>query len=329
MTEKSEIGFNSYIASVPDPAQELEGDVKEKEETKDGEVKETEKLEVKIDDVPNSSGEKEESGEEVVAKIQREVLGETDTKEKEEDGKDIPDEFTNAALKQGWSEDEIKEFAIDLDDAALLSLIPELLEGEKQEKSEPDKGQAKQEGKTEAADKAADKPTNEELALVKKELAEIKESIGKADKDRLTREEEATVQTVNQVFDEANKDFEIFGKTEELLKYPAGPKKGQLVPTSPAMTARSEVWDKAVPFIQSGIPVKDAMEIALTWYKGEHLEKDVQRNMIKDLKKHEKKLSAKRSGKETVRTFESEEERQAEVVREAARKAGIKGKYGD
>jgi hypothetical protein len=93
------------------------------------------------------------------------------------------------------------------------------------------------------------------------------------------------------------------------------------------MVARAEVWDKAVPFIQSGIPVKDAMEIALTWYKGAHLEKDVQRNMIKDLKKHEKKLSAKRSGKETVRTYENEEERQAEVVREAARKAGVKD-YG-
>ena len=318
-----ETEFNSYVASAPEPAEELEGDVKEKVE---------EKLEVKVDDVPNSSGEKEESGEEVVAKIQREVLGESDPKEKEEDGTDIPDAFTNACLEQGWTEDEIKEFASDLDDAALLSLIPELLatEGEKQEKSEPGKVQAKQEAKAKAADDTAKKEaTNEELAEIKKELAAIKESIGEADKERTTKEEEAMVQTVNQVFDEASKEFEIFGKTDELLKYPAGPKKGQFVPTSPAMSARREVWEKAFPFVQSGIPTKDAMEIALTWYKGAHLEKDVHRRVIKDLKKHEKKLSAKRSGKETVRTFESEEERQAEVVREAARKAGIKGKYGD
>ena len=317
-----EAEFNSYVENADDPAEKLEGDVKEKEE---------EKLEVKIDDVPNSSGEKEESGEEVVAKIQREVLGEPDPKEKEEDGTDIPDAFTNACLEQGWSEDEIKEFAADLDDAALLSLIPELLgkEGE-QDKSELDKGQAKQEVKTKATDEAAKKePTNEELAAIKKELAAIKESIGVADKERSAKEEAVMAQTINQVFDEASKDFEIFGKTEELLKYPAGPKKGQYVPTSPAMVARREVWEKAFPFVQSGIPTKDAMEIALTWYKGAHLEKDVQRNLIKDLKKHEKKLSAKRSGKETVKTYESEEERQAEVVREAARKAGIKGKYGD
>ena len=319
------MAFNSYIENVEAPTEKLEGEVKEK----DGE-KEEEKLEVKVDDVPTSSGEKEEDGAEVVAKIQKEVLGETGTETKEEEGTDIPDSFTNACLEQGWTEDEIKEFAADLDDAALLELIPELLDKEeKQVKSESGEVQTKQEVKAKAADDTAKKEaTNEELAAIKKELAAIKESMGEADKERTTKEEEAMVQTVNQVFDEASEKFEIFGKTEELLKYPAGPKKGQLVPTSPAMTARTEVWAKAAPFIQSGIPVKDAMEIALTWYKGANLEKDVQRNMIKDLKKHEKKLSAKRSGKETVKTYESEEERQAEVVREAARKLGVKGKYG-
>lgn len=319
--------FNSYIAEAPEPAPELEGDVKET----DNKEPETKELDVKIDDVPTSSGEKEESGEEVVAKIQREVLGQPDPKEKdEEEGKDIPDAFTNACLEQGWTEDEIKEFASDLDDAALLSLIPELLatEGE-QKKSDSSKDSTKQEVKAKAADDAAkQEPTNEELTMVRKELAEIKKQIGDAAKERSTREEAVLVETVNQVFDEASKDFEIFGKTEELLKYPAGSKKGQFVPTSPAMVARKEVWEKAFPFVQSGIPTKDAMDIALTWYKGAHLEKDVQRNLIKDLKKHEKKLSAKRSGKETVKTYENEEERQADVVREGARKAGIKGKYG-
>ena len=313
--------FNSYIAEAPEPAVELEGDVKEKTEVKEADVK--------IDDTPNSSGEKEDDGGEIVSKIKREVLGEPEPKESEKEGDDTPDAFTNACLKQGWSEEEIKEFASDLDDAALLSLIPEMLDkDEKQKESEPGKDQAKQEVKAKATDDTAKKePTNEELTLVKKELAEIKKQIGEASKDRDAKDEEVMIQTVNQVFDEANKNFEIFGKTDELLKYPAGPKKGQLVPTSPAMVARSEVWDKAVPFIEKGIPVKDAMDIALTWYKGAHLEKDVQRNMIKDLKKHEKKLSAKRSGKETVKTYESEEERRADVVREAARKVGIKGKY--
>jgi len=337
-----ETEFNSYITSALEPAPKLEGDVKEAD-TKEVDTKD---LDVKIDDVPNSSGDKEEDGGDIVTKIKRDVLGETDpdAKDKDDDGTEIPDAFTNACLEQGWTEDEIKEFASDLDDAALLSLIPEISDKEseatrhgglekqdaaKQDKSELGKDQAKQEVKAKAADDTAKKEvTNEELAAIKKELAAIKESIGEADKVRSARDEEVMIQTVNQVFDEASKDFEVFGKTDELLKYPAGPKKGQVVPTSPTMVVRKEVWAKAAPFIQSGIPVKDAMDIALTWYKGANLEKDVQRNLIKDLKKHETKLSAKRSGKETVRVFENEEERQAEVVCEAARKAGVKN-YGE
>jgi len=302
---------------------------KEIEQVQENEVKEidTKELEVNIDDVPSSSGEKEVDGGAIVKEITKEVLGTPDPKE--EEGTDIPDAFTEAALKQNWTEEEIKEFASGLDDAALLELIPELLDIEEEQiDSELGKGQAKQEIKSKPPDSTVkDDPTNEELAIVKKELAEIKASIGEAKKEKASQDEMAMVQTISQAFDEAGKDFKIFGKTEELLKYPAGPKKGQVVPTSPAMIARNEVWDKAAPFVKSGVPVKDAMDFALTWYKGANLEKDVERKFIKDLKKHEKKLSAKRSGKETVKTYEDEDERQADVVREAARKAGVKGKF--
>jgi hypothetical protein len=69
--------------------------------------------------------------------------------------------------------------------------------------------------------------------------------------------------------------------------------------------------------------VKDAMDTALDTYKGRNLEVDVKRSIVKDLKRNSKKLSAKRSGKETVKTFENEEDRRANVVIEAARKKGI------
>ena len=315
---KADTSFSSYINSASEPAEELEGDVKEKEE---------QKLEVKVDDAPNSSGEKEEDGGAVVKKLMEDVgAKEKETKEGDEKGADIPDEFTDYCLKQGWTEEEIKEFASDLDDKALLAEIVE----EEYKEEVAVKKEAKEE-KSKPAEKAAEKPTNDEIAKLreefKKEIEDIKAKESERTKVIKKQEEEVMIQTVHQVFDEVSKDFEIFGKTEELLKYPAGPKKGQFVPTSPAMIARAKVWDKAVPFINSGTPVKEAMDIALTWYKGANLEKDIHRNVIKDLKKHEKKLSAKRSGKETVKVYESEEERQAEVVREAARKAGIKGKY--
>ena len=298
---------------VDDPAEELEGVVKDPTNLKveSGSPKE---------ELVNSSGKKEDDGEVIVQDIMDKVLG--TEKEKEEEGADIPNAFTEACLAEGWTEDEIKEFAQDLDDKDLLA---ELIEEEKKE--EPAKQEAKEE-KSKPAEKSGDKPTNEEIAKLTekydKEIETLKEQFSEANKEKSVKEEEAMAQTVNQVFDEASKSFEIFGKTEELLKYPAGPKKGQFVPTSPAMKARQSVWDKASLLIKGGIPVKDAMEIGLTWYKGENLEKDVERNVIKGLKNHEKKLSAKRVGKRTIRTFEDEEERKAEVVLDARRKAKAK-----
>ena len=299
--------INSLEEKAEEVPEEIEGELKEVEEQQEEKAEEKESV--------NSSGEKEDDGEKMVQGVIDEVLG-TEEK-KEEEGTDIPDAFTKACKAEGWTDDEIKEFAQDLDDKDLLAEL--IIE----EKEEPAKQETKEE-KSKPAEKSGDEPTNKELAELKKELAEVKASIGEAKEARDTKDDEAMVQTVNQVFDEANKSFEIFGKTEELLKYPAGPKAGQVVPTSPAMKVRQEVWDKAAPFIKGGVPVKEAMEFGLTWYKGEHLEKDVERKYIKDLKKHETKLSAKRVGKRTVRIFEDEEERKAEVVLEARRKAKAK-----
>ena len=305
-----------------DTEQVLDANTEQENETK--EIN-TEELEVEVKDVP-SSGEEADDGAKIVGEIKKEVLGIDDAKE--EEGKDIPDAFTNACLDQGWTQKEITDFAFDLDDEVLLELIPELLDKEeKQIDTELGKDQAKQEIKSKPPDATVKDPTNEELTIVKKELAEIRASMGEAKKVKATQDEEAMVQTINQVFDEASKTFEIFGKTDELLKYPAGPRKGQFVPTSVAMKARNSVWEKALPFIEKGIPVNDAMEIGLTWYKGANLEKDIERNLIKDLKKHETKLSAKRTGKRTVKTYADEDERKESVVREAARKAGVKGRF--
>jgi hypothetical protein len=320
--------LDSYIENADPPADELEGDVLDNEidDNTDIDTDDNKEDDDVTKDVPDSSGNKEEDGADVVKKIINKVTGQDDDSE-DDDGKDIPDEFTNAALDNGWTEEQIVEFASDLDDDALLALIPELIEQDvddgdgKQKESESDKGRTKHEAKAEAADKST-ATDNTEVAKLKKELEDIRKEIGTAKKDKEAKDREAIFQTINQVFDEASKDFEIFGKTDELLKYPAGDRKGQFVPTTPAMVARKEVVNIAAPFIAEGMAIKDAMDIGLTYYKGKNLEKDIKRNVIRDLKKHEKKLSAKRSGKETTKVYESEEERREDVVREAARKAG-------
>jgi hypothetical protein len=90
------------------------------------------------------------------------------------------------------------------------------------------------------------------------------------------------------------------------------------------MKARSAVYEKAKPFLQAGMSVKEAMDIALTWYKGKNLEADVKRSLIKDIKKSEKKLSAKRASKETVATYEDEEEYRTQFIIKEAEKRGMK-----
>jgi hypothetical protein len=324
MDEKN---LESYTAAADEPAEKIEGEVKETDETK----------EIVKDDtvIPNSSGENEDDGAAVVEKLMQEIgIKEKDETDDSDTGEneDIPDAFTNAALAAGWLEDDIKEFAKDLDDASLLELIPVLSEQDNeeqidtaQEKVSKSKGDESKKADGTAEEKDA---LQKQIAELKKEIASIKENTKQAQEVKEEQERAVIYDTVCQAFDEASKEFEIFGKTEELLTYPAGKLKGQVVPTSPAMKARTEVWEKAYPFIEKGIPVKDAMSIALTWYKGKNLEQDVRHNVIKDLKKHESKLSAKRSGKETVKTYENEEERKEDVVREAARRAGVKGAFG-
>ena len=320
MSEAENKELESYIESADPPAPEVEGDIIDKKEPEIPEAKEEDT------EFVNSSGEKETDGEAVVIKAQQDagILKKESTDN--EEGEDIPDEFTKVALDQGWTEKEIIEFASGLDDDILLSLIPELLESEGEKKvddTEPNEDSAKQ---TKQQKSSAEKDsTNDELAKLQKELKELREELSASKEERAVKQERAMVNQINQAFDEAAAEFKIFGKTDELLTYPAGPKKGQFVPTTSEMVARGEVWNKAYPLIQAGWDVKGAMDVAITWYKGAHLEEDVKQKVIQGLKKHEHKLSAKRSGKETVKTYEDEDERKADVVRQAARKAGVKG----
>jgi len=156
-----------------------------------------------------------------------------------------------------------------------------------------------------------------------KRIDALEERLGASDKEREARQHQDMLNSVNEAFDKASTEFKVFGKTEELPKFPAGPRKGEYIPTSPAFKARSEVADIAGKLMSAGVDVGEAMQSALDAYKGRNLAADTKRNLIKDLKRKEKKLSAKRVGKETTKTYVDEDERKAEVVRSAARKKGI------
>jgi hypothetical protein len=322
----------SYLDAAPDIPEEIEDVVKEEDPKVEDDTKKEDDDTKKEEDISggiDSEGKKEESGEDVVKRVKAD-LG-IEKKEDEEKGSAIPAEFTKVCLAQGWSEEDIKDFTAGIDNDVLLEMIPEIIgDGDLEKKAESKGSEKKSEGKPKTTDsKTIDDATKTELAALKKEIEALKEE-GKEKKVKDAQSQEAAmIVTVNQTFDKASEDFKIFGKTEELLRYPAGPKKGQVVMGTGAMVAREEVWKKAVPFIKSGVAIDEAMKIALTWYKGENLEKDVHRGVIKELKRNEQKLSAKRTSKKTVKVYKDDDARKDAVVREAARKAGVKGNYGD
>lgn len=285
------------------------------------------KIEVDTTEMPDSSGNKPDDGPSFVQKTM-EKLGlrkptESETsKETEEEGDLIPDEFIAVVEKLGWDKEEIIKFASDYSDEDLLDMIPFLMEED--ESGEPEEPAKEKETPSHEAESKPEEKESQELKELRKELAEIKQSIKTANEAKEVQEYDMLIAHINDTFDEVGKEFEVFGKTKDLPVFPAGPKKGQYVPNSPQMKARNAVWEIAGPLISSGMNPNEAMDKAITWYKGAHLEKDVKRNLIKDLKQSEKKLSAKRTSKETMPSYESEEERQIAFVKEQAAKLGIK-----
>lgn len=305
-----------------DPALEHEGDVKEPES------KEPEKFEPDLKTMPDGEGKEPDDGADVVRKLMEE-RGLIDGKEPEgeDEGDLIPDIFVQAALEQGWKDEQIVKFAENLTDEQLIAEAAKLSEIEDYG-AEPGEDPAKHEGEPRPPqDSKESDESSDKVSALEAKIASLEEKLGKIGELSDERALETERAVVNKMFDEAGEELEVFGKTESLMRYPAGPKKGQIVPNDPAFKARSEVYDKASVFMKAGLPVHEAMQVALDWYKGAHLEANVHKKVVKDLKKHEKKLSARRSGKETVPSYEDEEDRKAAVVRDAARRAGVKGDF--
>jgi hypothetical protein len=58
-------------------------------------------------------------------------------------------------------------------------------------------------------------------------------------------------------------------------------------------------------------------------YEGKHYKDKVKDDVIKGMKQKSEQLTPKKSRKNVVKTYESEEDRKAAVVRDAAEKAGV------
>jgi len=239
--------------------------------------------------------EKEESKETILDKIKNKIKNFTNPVEEVKEV-DIPDDFSKVALNQGWSSDDIKEFAKDYSAEQLIEMIPTLIGEDPEESDEtsdiPDPEEDKEETK---AAKDEDSQEDERTKKLLERIEALEKAQGKSQEEEQKQEYMSMVHKASQTFDEMSKEFEIFGKTEELPKFPDG----RFVTTSPQMKARSEVFVLAARLKDTGMDFEDALSVSLNAFKGKNLTKDVKRNLIKELKTKEKRLSGKRTSHES------------------------------
>lgn len=313
---------NDIDTSELDPAISVENERIIIEENEKQQKADTEKS---TDDMPEET----EKSESFMTKVKNFISGKDNSEDSAKDiVEDIPDEFTEAALKVGWTEEQIIQFAAEVDEDGEFVYSPEDLKemsnylAEEIEETEV-KTEVKKEEKIEVKDTKKDETKKDEdskIAELTKKIEALEKAQAKASEDDKVSEATELSRQVTGFFDKVSESFPIFGKTKDMKKFP----NGRLVPTTKEYKAREEVLADALMFRDAGLSVGIALEKALSLYKGNHLEKDLERKVIKKLKDDEQKLSPQRYNRATEPVFKDEIERQEEVVRLAARKANLK-----
>ena len=245
-------------------------------------------------------------------------------------GTDIPDEFSDAAEASGMTKEDIIAMADKHTNEELIEMIPALKASLEDDGKDGDDEDTKQDDKK---DKEVDNENvspeliNSITAKISKQLEEkfgaTLEEINKFKADQEERANKQAIDTASKIFDKASEEFPVFGKTDELPKFTSGRLAGKLIMTSPAMKARLEVLRYADAFRGSGANIDDAMANALATYKGLHLEKELERKQVRDLKSRETKLSGARVGKETKKKYADSREEIIDEIKQLQRAAGV------
>lgn len=307
---------------MPDEIKETENQevVSQTEETEEG--KETEEK-------PNMNADGTAAGPSkgFLEKLKEKLVGVKETKDgsevvkepADEYGEEISPNFIESAGKAGWTPEQIIDYASDKSNEDLDSSIDELFKKEEVKSDvKPSVEPERKETEVETIETLSAK-----LNKTTEELNTLKQGLGKVQEKNSVQESVDRVTVANGLFDKFAESFPVFGKTEDLPKVPNG--NGKLVPTDPAVKARGEVWERAVRLFNTDdkLSFKDALAESLEMYEGKHYKDKVKDDVIKGMKQKSEQLTPKKSRKNVVKTYESEEDRKAAVVRDAAEKAGV------
>jgi hypothetical protein len=261
----------------------------------------------------------------MISKAKSAVVGNSDDDGDHDD--DIPDDFTSAMQAAGYDDESIIAFAATgnngkpYSNKELLEMIPSLVKADSAEADDPAEktkdaapdGDAVQNDEEEDEDSQED----EKLKQLHDRIAELEKAQGIRDERSKQEELESFAGKASDLFDKASEEFEVFGKTDSLPTFP----NGQLIPTSPQMKARNEVWNLANSLKEAGMGDDEALSVSLNAYKGRHLATQTKRNVIKDLKKNERRLGGKRISHE-IANNSGKKLSGPDLIQEVARRHG-------
>ncbi len=267
----------------------VENETEQTEETQEVQVEETQ--EVQTEKTEETEETKEETGGGFVARIRAKFSG---GDKETADMTDVPDEFTKVARALNWSDEDTTRFTEDYTNEQLLEMIPSLT-GADAAKADETAETVEKAGET-AETKVEDSQDGEEMKQLREDVAYLKEELGVRNEKSKETEHANFNQSASDLFDEMSKDFEVFGKTKDLPTFPDG----RLIPTSPQMQARLEVYGMAEQLKEAGMSGDKALELSANAYKGANLEVETQRIAIKGLRSRSQTLSGKRSSHKTT-----------------------------
>lgn len=302
-----------------------------KSETKEDTTEESSD-DITEEETEEETEEKTKSSDQTTEKQEKSEAEANDDDEYEE----IDPVLVDAARRAGLQDDEIVSLA-ENDPYTLIKIRRDMVEETRQTKSKSDgtvnkdkdvqstlkideivKSLSEDEEEAEKYKKLLS-PFVDEINTLKSELGDVKGNIRESEQESQISKVRSNVNKANDFFDNLSKDFPEFGKTESLPKDASG----QYLVSYPAVKVRSALWKVAAGFEMSGMSFDDSLKAAQQWYKGGNAEKYAEQKLIKDLKSREKKLSPKKTAKSTVKVYASENERKADVVKEAKKKAGV------
>ena len=278
------------------PENETEQTTEQVEETQEVQTEEAQETQTQETQTEETQETKEESGGSFINRIKTAAKAKLFGTTKEELGEEISDEFVTAARQMNWSDEDTKEFANDFTNEQLKEMIPSLL-GEDSAKADETSDKTGETESETTETEVEDSQDGEALKEALNRIAVLEEKQGISETESKETEKANFNQRASDLFDEASKEFEVFGKTDDLPKFPHN---GQVIPTSPQMKARLEVYNNATQLKKAGMSGAKALDFSMNAFIGANLKVETQRNVIKDLKKREQTLGGKRVSHEAT-----------------------------